>query len=101
MAKLYTKNQIDPVVIIGQIAGVTGHFWEIGKFRILHLFFLSSMYEINAMENIFKEKTISKKCLACTSFNYMHLFLEHFENITFSCFGYKKIIYHPTDLEIV
>ena len=68
------KNQICPAATIGQIAGVTGHFWGIGKFRKLYLFF-SSINKINDIEHIFKGITISKKCFACTSFNYMQLFL--------------------------
>ena len=75
MAKLY-KKKVGPAVTIDKIAGVTRHFWEIGKFGNLHLFFLSSIYKSNAIENVFKGKTISKKCLACTSFNYMQLFFR-------------------------
>ena len=46
---------------------------------------------------LLKKKTISKKCLAYTSFK----FLEHFENVTISILWLQKLIYHPKDLENV
>ena len=80
MANLYTKKKFNfvPPQQKAKLPALPVTFGKLVNSETSTCIVLSPIYKINAIEHIFKGKTISKKCLPCTSFKYMQLFLRAF-----------------------
>ena len=85
------------IATIGQISGVTGNFYKIGKFRNLHQFFLLHPYIKSMLQNIFLKKRKKKLSVRSVQLALLSFICSYFQSILktlpFHFFGYKKL--HP------